>query len=81
MHLAREAARTQGYKPRLLVACALNDYAAELTEQFHCMLDEIGLTHTYYQAPGIHDYYFVDHALQWALENWLKLDGPQVKEV
>lgn len=59
------------------MACALNDYAAELTEQYHQMLNEIGLEHTYYQAPGIHDYYFVDHALQWALENWLKLDKPQ----
>lgn len=80
VHLARQAALNRGYKPRLLVACALNDYAAELTEQYHQMLNEIGIEHTYYQAPGIHDYYFVDHALLWALENWLKLDGPQVKE-
>lgn len=81
VYLAQQAAKAQGYKPRLLVACALNDYAAELTEQYHRMLEEIGMEHTYYQAPGIHDYYFVDHALQWALENWLKLDGPQLREV
>jgi len=80
VHLARQAAQRPGYKPRLLVACALNDYAAELTEQYHQMLTEIGLEHTYYQAPGIHDYYFVDHALLWALENWLQLDKPQGKE-
>ena len=80
VHLARLAAQSHGYKPRLLVACALNDYAAELTEQYHQMLNDIGMEHMYYQAPGIHDYYFVDHALLWSLENWLKLDGPQVKE-
>ena len=80
VHLARLAALNKGDKPRLLVACALNDYAAELTEEYHRMLSEIGIEHTYYQAPGIHDYYFVDHALRWALENWLKLSGPQVKE-
>lgn len=80
VHLARLSAQSQGYKPRLLVACALNDYAAELTEQYHQMLNNIGMEHMYYQAPGIHDYYFVDHALLWSLENWLKLDRPQVKE-
>ncbi len=80
VYLAKQAAQNKGYKPRLLVACALDDYAAELTEQYHQMLTEIGMEHTYYQAPGIHDYYFVDHALAWALKNWLKLDGPQIKE-
>ena len=80
VHLARLAALNKSNKPRLLVACALNDYAAELTEAYHQMLNEIGIEHTYYQAPGIHDYYFVDHALLWALENWLKLRKPQVEE-
>ena len=80
VHLAKMAVQNKGCKPKLLVACALNDYAAELTEQYHQMLNEIGMEHTYYQAPGIHDYYFVDHALLWALENWLTLNAPQVKE-
>jgi len=80
VYLAKQATQSKGYKPRLLVACALDDYAAELTEQYHQMLTEIGIEHTYYQAPGIHDYYFVDHALEWALENWLTLAKPQIEE-
>lgn len=80
--LAHQAAKYDGCKPRLLVACALNDYAAELTEQYHQMLNEIGIEHTYYQAPGIHDYYFVDRALLWALTNWLHLaTQPKIEEV
>lgn len=81
VYLAHEAAKNTSYRPRLLVACANDDYAAELTEAYHQMLLSIGLEHTYYKAPGIHDYYFVDHALLWALGNWLKLSAPQVKEV
>lgn len=80
VHLAREAAKNTGYRPKLLVACANDDYAAELTEEYHQLLESVGIEHTYYKAPGIHDYYFVDHALLWALENWLELGKPQVKE-
>ena len=78
--LARKATNYNGHRPRLLIACALNDYAAELTEEYHELLEEIGLEHTYYKAPGIHDYYFVDHALKWALDNWLSLNSPRIEE-
>lgn len=81
VHLAKQAATYSGHRPKLFVACATNDYAAELTEEYHQLLDSLGLEHLYYKAPGIHDYYFVDHALGWALENWLHLRNPYVEEV
>lgn len=80
VHLAHLAAKYQGYKPRLFIACATDDYAAELTEEYHLLLNQLGLEHTYYKAPGIHNYAFVDQALVWALENWLKLRSPYLEE-
>jgi len=80
VHLASLASEHKGHKPRLLVACATNDYAAELTEEFHLLLEQLGIEHTYYKAPGIHDYGFVDKALAWTLENWLTLRMPYLEE-
>lgn len=80
VHLAHLASKRKGHKPRLFVACATNDYAAELTEEFHVLLDRLGIEHTYYKAPGVHDYGFVDQALVWALENWLTLRAPYLQE-
>lgn len=81
VHLARVAAKNAGRRPRLLIACATGDYAVELTEAYHQLLTGLGIEHTYYKAPGIHDYYFVDRTLLWALENWLSLASPCVEEI
>lgn len=80
VHLARAAGAYKEKLPPLFVACANDDYAAELTEEYHQLLCEVGIEHTYFKAPGIHDYYFVDRTLKYALDNWLKLRGPRLKE-
>lgn len=66
--LAKKAVTRFAALPRFFLACGNEDYAVELSDEYHQYLNSIGLAHMYYKAPGIHDYAFAEKALHWALE-------------
>lgn len=65
--LAEQAVDRMDALPALYLSCGLDDYAVQLSVDYHRHLQAIGLPHDWYQAPGIHGYAFAEKALRHAL--------------
>ncbi len=65
--LAEQAAARKDALPALYLSCGLDDYAVQLSVDYHRHLMDVGLDHDWYQAPGIHGYAFAEEALRHAL--------------
>lgn len=62
--------------PEIYLACGTEDglYGANL--DYHRLLEELGVGHTYVEGPGVHDWVFWDTYIKKALE-WLPLGAGQ----
>jgi len=69
MHLADERVK-DGTAPKLFLACGTEDFLFEHNTEFHAHLDKIGYAHTWWTAPGVHDYDFWNASLPASLD-WL----------
>lgn len=66
--LAEQASKAKADLPRLFLSCGLQDYAAQLSEDYHRHLLKLGIAHDYFTAPGTHSYTFGEKALLHALD-------------
>jgi len=80
-HLIRQvqAALKTGKKlPDIYMACGTEDFLYDANAQLHEQLTALGVTHTYREGPGVHNWAFWDRWIQDALE-WIvrlrKADG------
>lgn len=63
--------------PRIHLSCGTEDTLIGANRRMHAYLGEKGIDHTYYEAPGIHDWYFWDGTIEKVLD-WMtgrKEDG------
>ncbi|MDD6032781.1 MAG: alpha/beta hydrolase family protein [Oscillospiraceae bacterium] len=68
--IAEERTAAKLPMPEIFMACGTEDFALEPNRRFHQTLNDLGVSHTYYEAPGVHDWAFWDTHIQRVLD-WL----------
>ncbi|HEX3774769.1 MAG TPA: alpha/beta hydrolase family protein [Polyangiaceae bacterium] len=68
--LARQLARSERPKPRLLQTCGSDDFLLASNQRFRDVITPLGFDYSYEESPGAHDWAYWDGAIQRALA-WL----------
>ncbi|MGI6199527.1 MAG: alpha/beta hydrolase [Christensenellales bacterium] len=71
-NLTRDRVERGAPMPEIFMTCGTEDFALDPNRRYHALLDELGVRHTYYEAPGVHEWAYWDHHIQKALA-WLPL--------
>lgn len=61
-------ARKPGIKPAIRFDCGTEDYLIEDSRRLHALLDRRGITHTYEEHPGDHNWAYWDRHVEAALD-------------
>ena len=69
LRLAGSADASQG--PRIVQCCGAQDGLAPQNRSFAAALDELGWDHTYFEAPGSHDFLFWDTAIEAVIKEFV----------
>lgn len=67
VHMAKRALE-QGRTPRLFLSCGTEDFLWRNNLSFHEELEKMGYEHTFWTAPGVHDFDFWNRALPAGLD-------------
>ena len=65
---AAEQALARGRAPRLFLSCGTEDFLWRNNLSFHEELEKMGYEHTFWTAPGVHDFDFWNRALPRGLD-------------
>ena len=66
------AARSEGPRPEIFLACGSEDFLYANNLEFHQALEAMGYDHAWWVEPGVHNFDFWNRAVAAGLAWWQK---------